>query len=191
MNPMAHRVVAPLVLIGVSALVGCAREHASPTEVPGNEPASLTYTSSQLVPGAQPAEPQPAVNVVDGVHVSDEILKACEIHFGNADAAPKFDFDKSDLRSEEHGLLQEVATCVTTGPLKGRPLNLVGRADPRGEVEYNFLLGESRAGSVSSALMQLGVDSSQLSTTSRGKLDAIGTDEVGWQRDRRVDIDLQ
>lgn len=37
---------------------------------------------------------------------------------------------------------------MTTGSLKGRSLRLVGRADPRGEVEYNFVLGESHAGNI-------------------------------------------
>ena len=42
-------------------------------------------------------------------------------------------------------MLQQIATCVTTGPLRGKTLKLVGRADPRGEVEYNMGLGEHRA----------------------------------------------
>jgi hypothetical protein len=32
---------------------------------------------------------------------------------------------------------------------------------------------------------------SKITTWSRGKLDATGTDETTWQRDRRVDIDLK
>jgi peptidoglycan-associated lipoprotein len=67
----------------------------------------------------------------------------------------------------------------------------MGRADPRGETEYNFVLGESRASSVRTYLMGLGLDGSRISTTSRGKLDATGTDEAGWQLDRRVDVDLR
>jgi peptidoglycan-associated lipoprotein len=55
-------------------------------------------------------------------------------------------------------------------------------------VEYNFVLGEHRAGSVERYLEQLGVAKAKLSETSRGKLDATGTDENGWQRDRRVDL---
>jgi peptidoglycan-associated lipoprotein len=79
---------------------------------------------------------------------------------------------------------------VTSGPLRGRSLRLVGRADPRGELEYNFALGSARAGSVDAYLTNLGLDSARVSMTSRGKLDATGTNESGWQRDRRVDVDL-
>jgi outer membrane protein OmpA-like peptidoglycan-associated protein len=38
---------------------------------------------------------------------------------------------------------------------------------------------------------KLGVDASKVTTTSRGKLDATGSDEASWQQDRRVDIDLR
>jgi len=37
-------------------------------------------------------------------------------------------------------------------------------------------------------LSSLGVDRATLTLSSRGKLDATGTDESGWLRDRRVDI---
>jgi len=180
MNRVARSAL--LVATGTAMLLGCSHEHAAPPPAAAPPPpVSITQTTSHVVPAA----PQPELNV------SDEILRTCKIEFDNLDTAPKFDFDKSDLRSGERTLLQKVAECVTTGPLKGRALQLVGRADPRGEVEYNFVLGASRAESVRSYLMQLGVDGSMISTTSRGKLDATGTDEATWQLDRRVDLDLR
>ena len=72
--------------------------------------------------------------------------------------APKFDFDNSSLEPQDVTVLQQIAKCVTNGPLKGRSLLLTGRADPRGEVEYNFALGEHRADAVDTYLAQLGVD---------------------------------
>jgi peptidoglycan-associated lipoprotein len=125
------------------------------------------------------------------VSVSGDIVAACTIVVDNVDRAPKFDFDRSVLLLQDRDVLDQVAKCVTTGPLKGRSLKLVGRADPRGEVEYNFALGEHRSGSVAMYLEGLGVSKSKLVETSRGKLDASGTDESGWQRDRRVDLVLQ
>jgi peptidoglycan-associated lipoprotein len=180
MSPIALRIVAPAVLLGASVLVGCAHEHVSETVVPAPL-LSTTRTTSNVV-RAQPTS---------GINVSDGILTACKIDFNNVGTAPKFDFDRSDLSTQERTLLESVAKCVTAGPLKGRSLQLVGRADPRGEVEYNFLLGGSRAWSVDSYLMSLGLDRSRIETTSRGKLDATGTDEAGWRVDRRVDIALR
>ena len=87
-------------------------------------------------------------------------------------------------------MLDQLATCLTTGALKGKSVSLIGRADPRGTDEYNLGLGSQRAGSVSSYLTRLGVQANQLGVTTRGSLDATGTDESGWQKDRRVDITL-
>jgi peptidoglycan-associated lipoprotein len=81
-----------------------------------------------------------------------------------------------------------IAACFTRGPLKGRSLKLVGRADPRGDDEYNMVLGQSRADSVGAALSRDGLERSRMSSTSRGDLDAKGHDENGWSKDRRVDI---
>lgn len=125
------------------------------------------------------------------VNVSDELLTKCQIQFGNADRAPKFDFDEASLLPEDRDILEQVAKCVTVGPMKGRKLSLVGRADPRGETEYNLLLGQNRADTVRDYLSHLGVGEEHLAQTSRGELDAEGTDEASWARDRRVDIDVK
>ena len=186
MKRIAQPCVTSIVSVGAAALIGCAHEHAPPVETA--PPIGVTETTSHVAPPAPAATAERAPT--PGLNVSDEILKTCKINFDNIETAPEFDFDKSDLRADERALLEKVAACVTSGPLKGRSLKLVGRADPRGEVEYNFVLGESRAGSVRSYLMGLGLGSSRISTTSRGELDATGTDEASWQRDRRVDLDL-
>jgi len=124
------------------------------------------------------------------VQVDDEIMRLCAIHIGDVDRAPKFDFDDAELLPEDKDVLEQVAKCVTSGPLKGRKVALVGRADPRGDTEYNMILGEFRADNVSTFLSNLGVNPTQMVNTSRGELDAEGTDEESWRRDRRVDIVL-
>lgn len=122
------------------------------------------------------------------VNVDDDIMRLCNIHIDNVDRAPKFDYDDADLLPEDRDILEQVARCVTTGPLKGRKLALVGRADPRGDTEYNMVLGEHRAESVGTYLANLGVEPNNLMKTSRGELDAEGTDDESWRRDRRVDV---
>jgi peptidoglycan-associated lipoprotein len=122
------------------------------------------------------------------VNLSSDIRTQCNID--DSDRAPKFDFDSTQLAGNDRDLLQKVATCLTTGPLKGRTMHLVGRADPRGETEYNMNLGESRATAVRRYLASMGVDGRKMSDTSRGALDAAGHDEETWRKDRRVDIDL-
>ena len=183
----SHDVWKVIVFSSLAALgAGCAHANTTPpvtsdTARDGTPPAPITTTTTT---GA-------LTTGTSGLGVSAELLRACQLRFDDASQAPKFDFDKSDLADQDRSLLQQIATCVTTGPLKGRGLYLVGRADPRGEVEYNMTLGEHRASSVSMYLTRLGVDSAKIAETSRGKLDATGTDDATWQLDRRVAVDLR
>jgi peptidoglycan-associated lipoprotein len=148
-------------------------------------------------PAAKPAEPPAAVTSAPAkkdqmaVNVDDAILKACNLKFSSVEEAPKFDFDSEQLTENEKAVLEQVAKCLTTGPLKGRSVDLVGRADPRGETEYNMTLGAKRARAAHTYLSGLGVANDKLFDTSRGELDASGTDEQGWRKDRRVDIKLR
>jgi peptidoglycan-associated lipoprotein len=128
--------------------------------------------------------PSPGVATKTTVAIDDAILKACHI---SADKA-YFPFDSARLESDDTRPLNAVASCFTRGPLRGRTLKLVGRADPRGDEEYNLVLGQSRAGAVGSALTRDGLDRSRITETSRGNMDARGRDENGWSLDRRVDV---
>jgi peptidoglycan-associated lipoprotein len=136
------------------------------------------------VAAVPPAPPTPAVRV------SDELARQCHVVLDDISDAPRFDFDESELLSQDRDLLQQVAKCVTIGPLKGRQLQLIGRADPRGTHQYNFDLGQRRSVTVERYLTDLGVPDSMLNATSRGELDSTGTDETGWSADRRVDVEL-
>jgi len=124
------------------------------------------------------------------IAVSNEIAERCGLVIGKTESAPKFGFDRSDLAPEDREVLRQVAACVTSGPLKGRGLRLVGHTDPRGETEYNLALGVHRADAAREILVQDGVEKAKLPESSRGELDANGRDEEGWRRDRRVDIVL-
>jgi len=128
--------------------------------------------------------------VGESIAVGDEIARVCKLHVNDIATAPKYDFDKSDLQPGDRATLAKVAECLTTGPLKGRSVQLIGRADARGESNYNMALGAQRAGGVADYLAHLGVARSRLDVTSRGELDAVGVDEGGFQADRRVDIVL-
>ncbi|HEX5059663.1 MAG TPA: OmpA family protein [Kofleriaceae bacterium] len=122
--------------------------------------------------------------------MSEDLAKKCSLRFANADAAPKFALDEAELLPADRDILEQVAQCLTRGPLQARTVHLIGRADPRGTDEYNLGLGTRRAESVRAYLQRLGVPASRLSPTTRGELDASGTDETTWRRDRRVDLEL-
>jgi peptidoglycan-associated lipoprotein len=136
-----------------------------------------------------PRAPEP-VQASTHVAVSDDLATQCALRVNNPEQAPRFDYDAADLQADDRAVLQQVAECLLRGPLQGRTVKLVGRADPRGTSEYNLGLGTRRAESVLSYLTRLGVPQGQLTATTRGSLDAGGTDDASWRRDRRVDLQL-
>ncbi|NUP06682.1 MAG: OmpA family protein [Polyangiaceae bacterium] len=137
-------------------------------------------------PAPKPA-PAPAPEPPTAIRIDPAILEACKIDQKKA----FFEFDKSNVRSPDQATLDLVAVCFTSGPLKGRALNIVGNADPRGTDEYNMGLGQRRANSVQEYLGTQGLTNGAVSTESRGEKDATGTDESSWAYDRRVDLKLR
>jgi peptidoglycan-associated lipoprotein len=147
---------------------------------PPEAQAAATSSTSSAASTDRPAQAATKSNV----SISDEIRAKC----GIPDADAYFPFDSSRLTSNDHSPLDLVARCFTAGPLKGHSMKLVGRADPRGATDYNFTLGQGRADAVTTYLSTRGVERGKLQATSRGAMDASGTDESSWQRDRRVDV---
>ena len=177
----SSQLLAALLLVGAGAgMVACGAANTPPRTEPTGPVTPPTVTSA----------PKPAEQKQDpALNVAKEIMDACSI--SAPDHAPKFDFDSADLSSSEKQVLDQIAKCMTSGPLKGKSVKLVGRADPRGEQEYNMELGENRASGVKKYLAGMGVEAQRMALTSRGALDATGSDEEGWRKDRRVDITLQ
>ena len=136
----------------------------------------------------QPATPTPPPEAPPstGVSIDAEILAKCHLDNGKT----FFEFDKSNLGACDLTTINEVAACFA-GPLKGKKLEIIGYADPRGSDEYNLKLGESRAQSVEKYLEGVGMSSDAIVTSSKGKREASGVDENGWAFDRRVELRLK
>lgn len=175
-------------LLVLAAAIGCSHEKskvAKPTPPVADTPAAAEQAAPAVDKDTQ---------VSPGLALSGDIAKLCGIQAAAAKptgAAPQFDYDKDELTADDRKVLDQLATCLTTGALKGKPVSLIGRADPRGTEEYNLGLGSRRAASVSQYLGRLGVGEPQMAVTTRGALEATGTDESGWKQDRRVDIQLK
>jgi len=120
------------------------------------------------------------------IAISDGIRSAC----GLSETDAFFDYDSARVTPKADRVLSGLASCFTVGPLKGRGMRLVGHADPRGDSEYNLLLGGRRADGVGSALSKKGLDADRISSSSRGEMDARGSDEATWAGDRKVEVML-
>jgi peptidoglycan-associated lipoprotein len=163
--------------LGAVWLSACAGDTPPPKAADTAKPVA-TAAPSHLPPQA------PDSPTASAVRISDEIVKACGISEPDA----YFAFDSANLRPDDAKVLLQVVTCFSTGPLKGRSLKVVGHADPRGGSDYNMTLGQSRADSVATYLVKKGMDKSKTESSSRGAMDATGSDEPSWARDRRVDM---
>lgn len=173
-----HRNLGWLAVAGILAgLTACGSKQKPPvaTGSPTTAAAATTDRADQVIPKSK-----------GNVSISENIRRACGISEDDA----YFAFDSASVDARARGVLSKVAECFRSGPLRGKKLNLIGHADPRGDSEYNMVLGGQRASSVESVLLDRGLPRERISTTSRGEMDATGTDEQGWVNDRRVDLTL-
>jgi peptidoglycan-associated lipoprotein len=167
--------------LGGTLTLGCGGDKPPPKTPDTVGVATAASVSSPRLPDKAPDSP-----TASAVRISDEIVKACGISAPDA----YFAFDSDHVRRDDARVLDQVTTCFSTGPLKGRTLKLVGHADPRGGSDYNVTLGQKRADSVDVYILGRGMDKARTESTSRGAMDATGTDEPSWARDRRVDVML-
>ncbi len=175
-----------LALLFVAA-VGCSKDkkETTVTTKTTTDSAAVTDTTKKETPRDVAGNTQ----VSGGLSIGTDIAAACGIKAMEG-PAPQFDYDAAELSPEDKSILDQIATCLISGPLKGKAVDLIGRADPRGTDEYNLGLGARRSNAVNAYLVRLGVPNTQLGASTRGELEATGTDESGWQKDRRVDIML-
>ena len=123
------------------------------------------------------------------VQISKTMRDRCTLP-EDAQGAPGFDFDQSTLHARGKNVLDDVAVCLISGPLKGEVVTIIGRADARGTADYNQSLSQGRAAAARNYLVQKGVPADHLKLMARGEQGAQGSDEGGFALDRRVDLEL-
>jgi peptidoglycan-associated lipoprotein len=174
---MKHGII--LVFGALSTLITAGCSH--------SEPPPTSAAAASTTPAATPemeAKKQTDVENQAQISIADEIKKACNI----SDPDAYFAFDSAKVTEQGDRVLKQLADCFTTGPMKGKIMRLVGHCDPRGSEDYNMVLGQHRADNVKQFLTTKGLAADRAQTSSRGKMDATGTDEATWAKDRRVDV---
>lgn len=168
-----------LLLVALASLVAACGGSETKAAAPSGQ-ASVTRSMS-------PINPKPEDNATRGnISISYNVRKAC----GLTDAEAYFAFDSSHVRPQDKQALRALAECFMSGPLKGRQMSLIGHADPRGTEDYNIALAGRRADNVKLLIVGESMDENRVSTSSRGAMDATGTDEASWAKDRSVDVKL-
>ena len=102
-----------------------------------------------------------------------------------------FDFDRATVKAEFYPVLDKHAAYLVKNPTQS--VVIEGHTDSRGTPEYNIALGERRAKSVETYLMNAGVRGSQISVVSYGeeKPAQMGATEYAFAQNRRAIVVYQ
>jgi peptidoglycan-associated lipoprotein len=96
-----------------------------------------------------------------------------------------FDYDKSDIRSDQMEVLQRDAQILRQISNK---VQIQGHCDERGTEEYNLALGDRRARMVREYLTSLGIEGEKLDAISYGESRPFAKEhnEGAWSENRRA-----
>jgi len=101
-----------------------------------------------------------------------------------------FDFDKSDIRSDQRASLSKNAQLLSR--YLSVNIRVEGHCDERGTEEYNIALGQRRADAIVNYLTNYGISSSRIRTISFGEMRPVdsGHTESAWSKNRRAEISV-
>lgn len=139
--------------------------------------------------GTADASVRVTVNSPPAVAVPTNTMSA-EEEF-NANVQPIFfDYDSYDVRADAQTILSHDASYLVSHP--NISIVIGGYCDERGSNEYNLALGQNRADSAKTALINAGVSASRIRVISYGKERPFCTEstEACWQQNRRAGFTL-
>ncbi len=157
--------------------VSCAQQEVKDTEETATEPEKVpeetaTEASKEV---QQPTEEMSA---------EERAILAARNMFLSEDVY--FEFDKSTLDSMSQDILSRKADWMRDNTAV--VVSIEGHCDERGTNEYNLALGEKRAESTKSFLVDLGIEAYRISTVSYGEERPVdtGQNEEAWAKNRRA-----
>jgi peptidoglycan-associated lipoprotein len=121
--------------------------------------------------------------------MADQRTESARTLFENEDIY--FEFDSIRLSPEAQETLAKKAMWLRAN--FAASVTIEGHCDSRGTNEYNLALGEGRAQSVKGFLVDLGIDSSRLTTISYGEerpIDRTESEEA-WAKNRRASFVIE
>ena len=101
-----------------------------------------------------------------------------------------FDYDQSNVRSDDAGTLDQKVAILQANP--DLRIRVHGHCDERGSDEYNLALGNRRAQAAKQYLVSHGIDASRIETQSWGEERPLvdGHDEGAWSQNRRDEFEI-
>ncbi len=132
-------------------------------------------------------ETSPVVETVTEPVISAEEQMRLESEQMRQERTIYFEYDDSTVQQQYLAVLELHANFLIKS---GATVTLEGHADERGTQAYNLALGERRANSVATYLMNYGLSQSQINVVSYGEerpADS-GHAEGSWEKNRRVEL---
>jgi peptidoglycan-associated lipoprotein len=150
---------------------------------------SMACSKKQTAPSVAPGTPELeeadlGAGDFKAIDPNDPVLSAI---FKNI----PFNYDQFSLTPQACAILDNVAEWLKSNTAK--MVLIEGHCDERGTNEYNLALGDRRANSAKTYLMQLGVDAARIYTISYGEERplAVGSTEAAWAKNRRGEFKLK
>jgi outer membrane protein OmpA-like peptidoglycan-associated protein len=153
-----------------------------------DESGTMSYPEQQLASEKVISEPK---------QYPDEPVAKAPVRV-SFDAEPLFSFDKSVVRSDQRGKLDEFVASLKGA--KYDSISVIGYADRIGTEKYNQKLSERRANAVKTYLVRQGVPAGKINAEGRGESGPVTGDTCSRQRgkaliaclepDRRVDVSV-
>ena len=153
-----------------------------------DESGTMSYPEQQLASEKVIGEP---------TQYADEPVAKAPVRV-SFEAEPLFSFDKSVIRSDQRGKLDEFVAS-----LKGTQydsIDVIGHADRIGPEKYNRSLSQRRANAVKTYLVRQGIPAGKINAEGRGESEPVTGDTCSGQRgkaliaclepDRRVDVSV-
>ncbi len=131
-------------------------------------------------------QPEPVVAAVAPTPEPAPAPKAQVIASISSDVA--FDLNKAELKRSFYPRLDKIIATLNESP--ETRFEIIGHADSTGAADYNQDLSERRAAAVADYLIKGGIAPSRFTTSGRGEMDPIASNDTkeGRARNRRVDL---
>jgi len=147
-----------------------------------------TFATIEIPPPAPPAPPEPAPGPAVAFETDEDIFGKKTIEELNAEkhlSDIHFELDSASIREADRDVLEKNAEWLKRWPSVRAAIE--GHCDSRGTAEYNLALGDRRASSVRTYLVNLGVPAERLTSVSKGKEQPVclHEHESCWQQNRR------
>ena len=183
-----HRHVLAVSVLALVAFSGCAKRPATATTAAPAPTGGSGTTMSRPAEGTRPAAVsiQPSGSRTSPTATASARPVPSE-YVDHADLKDvHFEFDKSDIRTEDTTVLDANARWLKSNA--GHLVLIEGHCDERGTNEYNVALGDRRARSTRNYLVAQGIAADRITVVSYGEERPACSDksEGCWQKNRRA-----